>query len=364
MASIFRDKDDEVHRDPGQLIARAAAAETRDRARLAVAIDDFFLADPGRLDDRMRATVALTLAGLVGAVERALAAHAARLLAARGLETLAERIAKGSTALEQLERAGLLRDRELMRELIARAQQEVIGEGLPSAAPPHVDTPSLLTRLSNHPDGVVAAAAAALFAAEGRRRGLIDGLAHSDLPAELHHRLVWWVAAVLRERFAGEEVPADLDRALTDAALRSLAMHDEGDRIEAVAMRLASSYEAATRDLPDLLVEALGDRRIALFTALLAHGLGLEYDQARDVVTDPEAARLWLVLRALDAGRTAIARIGLALCEADGRRDLEAFAESLDTIMAIPAEQAWAALAPMKLHPDFRAALAALAVSR
>ncbi|MEG3086558.1 DUF2336 domain-containing protein [Sphingomonas sp. PB4P5] len=358
MASNLRDMDDGVHGDPGQLIARATGAETRGRARLSTAIDDFFLAREGRLDDRMRTAVAQTLAGLIGAVERALTAHAARLLNAREAVALAARVGRGDgSVLERLATAGVLRDSELMRELIARAQQDVIGDALPAAAPPRADDPSLLTRLANHSDSVVAAAAAALLAAESRRRGGIEG----DLRAELFHRLIWWVVAALRDRFGdAEDLPA-LDRALTDAALRSLAAHDEGDRMEAVALRLAAAYDAAPRDLPDLLVEALGDRRIALFTALLAHALGLEYEQARDVVTDPDGGQLWLMLRALDAGRTAIARIGLALCEADGRRDLDGFAESLDPIMAISAHDARAALAPMKLHPDFRAALAALA---
>lgn len=365
MASNLRDMDDGVHGDPGQLIARAAAADTRGRARLATAIDDFFLGDAGRLDDRMRATVALTLAGLIGAVEGTLTAHAARLLLAREADDLAMRVGeRGISVLERLATAGVLRDSEMMRELIARGQQDVIGAALPAAAPVHADDPSLLTRLANHSDGLVAAAAAALLAAESRRRGLIEGTAQSDLPAELHHRLVWWVVAALRERFAdAEDLPA-LDRALSDAALRSLAAHDEGDRMEAVALRLAAAYDAAPRDLPDLLVEALGDRRLALFTALLAHAFGLEYEQARDVVGDPDGGQLWLVLRALDTGRTAIARIGLALCEADARRDIEAFAESLDGIMSIAPDDARAALAPMRLHPDFRAALAALAGAR
>lgn len=359
--------DDGVHRDPSQLIARAAAAETRERAALAAAIDDFFLPDEARLDDRMRSSIALTLSGLVVAVEGALKSHAARLLVARDNVALGDMLTlSDASVLDRLVGAGLLRDSEMMRELIARVRQDAIGDALPAEAPAVADEPSLLSRLASHGDSVVAAAANALFAAESRRRGLFEGVAQTDLPADLHHRLVWWVAAALRERFTGRERFAGtddlaaLDRALAEAAMRSLSAHDEGDRLEAVAMRLAAAYEASPKELPDLLVEALGDRRIALFTALLAHAVGLDYDQARDVVADPEGGRLWLVLRALETGRTAIARIGLALCEADARRDLEGFADSLDGIMLVTPEDARAALGPMKLHPDFRAALSAL----
>lgn len=361
MSNNLRDMDDGVQRDPGQLIARAAAADTRAGRRLAAAIDDFFLPDDGRLDDRMRTSIALSLSGLVTAVEIALRSHAARLLVTRDAGDLAERLTqREGSVLDRLVAAGLLRDNDMMCELVARVRQEAIGDALPASAPPKVDDPSLLTRLANHADTVVASAANALFVAESRRRGLFEGVAQTDLPAELHHRLVWWVAAALRERFTGEGDIASLDRALAEAALRSLAAHDEGDRLEAVAMRLAAAYEAAPHELPELLVEALGDRRIALFTALLAHAVGLGYEQARDVVADPDAAQLWLILRAVEAGRTQIARIGLALCEADAGRDLELFADSLDDIMAVSSNTARAALAPMKLHPDFRAAVSAL----
>lgn len=361
MSATLRDMDDGVHRDPSRLIARAAAAETRGRLRLAAAIDDFFLPDDGRLDERMRSSIALTLAGLVAAVEGALKSHAARLLVARDAVTLGDRLTlSDASVLDRLVGAGLLRDSDMMRELIARVRQDAIGDALPAEAPAATDAPSLLSRLANHGDGVVAAAANALFAAESRRRGLFEGVAQTDLPADLHHRLVWWVAAALRERFTDVDDAATLDRALAEAAMRSLSAHDEGDRLEAVAMRLAVAYEASPKELPDLLVEALGDRRIALFTALLAHAVGLDYDQARDIVAEPDGGRLWLVLRALETDRIAVARIGFALCEADARRDLEGFADSLDGIMGVTPDAARAALAPMKLHPDFRAALSAL----
>ncbi|MFC3581231.1 DUF2336 domain-containing protein [Sphingomonas hylomeconis] len=365
MASNLRDMDDGIHRDPGLLIARAAAADLRGRARLATAIDDFFLASDGRLDDRIRASIQQTLAALVATIEAGIATHAARLLLARDAVPLATALQQPApSVLDRLSDAGLLRDSDLMAELIARARHDLTAAALPAEAPSQADAPSLLARLASHSDGVVASAANALFAAEGRRHGLLDGVAQSDLPAELHHRLVWWVAAALRERIPVRDDLAALDRALAEAAVRSLTAHDEGERLEAAAMRLAAAYDAGAGELPDLLLEALGDRRLALFTALLAQATGLGYEQVRALTTDPDGALLWLMLRALELDRTAIARIGLALCEADPRRDLEAFAASLDSIMAVPIDDAWAALAPLKLHPDYRAALAALAGAR
>jgi hypothetical protein len=361
MAINVRDRDDGAHRSAGQLLARAAAVDARADVRLSATINDFFLPDDARLDDRMRAGIGQVLIGLVSGVEAALTQRAGRLLSARDLASTATRLVQpGTSVLDRLLSAGLLRDPDLMRELIARVRQDAIGDGLPAAAPLQPETPSLLARLANHPDTVVADAASALFAADGRRRGLIDGVAQTDLPAELHHRLMWWVAAALRERAAHEDDLAELDRALAEAALRSLAAHDEADRLEAAAMRLAVAYEAAPGELPDLLGEALGDRRLALFTAFLAQAAGLDYDQARDMVGDAETAHLWLVLRALDCPRGAIARIGLGLCEADPRRDVERFADMLDDIMDITPPEARAALAPLKLPQAYRAAMTAL----
>jgi hypothetical protein len=190
----------------------------------------------------------------------------------------------------------------------------------------------------------------------------VGQLAQTELPAELHHRLVWWVAAALRERVAEtyEGSIAPLDRALSDAASRSLAAYDEGDRLEAAAMRFAAAIDAQPAELPHLLVETLEDRRIVLFVALLAHALGVGYALAREIVLDPAGDRLWLALRALELTRDTIARIGYALSEADSRRDLESFADTLDVIAAIDAGEARTALAPMKLDPDYRAAVLAL----
>lgn len=362
MSTNVRDMDDGAQTAASLLIARATAADRRAHSRLTAAINDFFLPDDARLDDRMRGGIAAALTALVAGVEGALTQHAGRLLAARGEPELALRLT-GNTApvLDRLVSAGLLRDTDLMRELIARVRQDVIGDALPAASPAELDAPSLLARLANHGDSVVAGAATALLAAESRRRSAFESAMQSDLPAELHHRLVWWVAAALRERcdLAGDAV-ASLDKALAEAAVRSLSAHDEGDRLEAAAIRLAVAFEAGPHELSALLVEALGDRRIALFIAVLSHAVGLDYEQGRDIVSDADAGRLWLVLRALETDRQAIAQIGLALCEADPRRDLEDFADALDDIVAIPANLARDALAPLKLHPDYRAALSAL----
>ena len=344
----------------GRLLVRAAAAEVRAYRGLTVAIDDFFLPEDARLDERTRSGLSTLLRGLVETVEGEVREHAVRLLHGRGESALVVALNDPSSILARLWQSGLLRDAELMAELISRVRQELMGAALPMHAPDDPERPSLINRFVQHPDRVVAAGAMAVLIAESRRRGNPDAgqFTRTDLPAELHHRLVWWVAAALRER-VGESGDA-LDQALSESAQRSLAAYDEGDRLEATAMRFAAAIDAQPRELPGLLVESLADRRIVLFIALLGHALGVTYALARDIVLDSAADRLWLALRALDLGREPIAQIGYALCEADPRRDLESFADMLEAITAVAPQAAREALAPLKLHPDYRAAVVAL----
>lgn len=344
----------------GELLARAAAAELRAYRGLMVAVEDFFLPEEARLDEHSRAGLAALVRGLVETVESEIREHAVRLLTGRNeSELVARLIEPGVSVLARLWNSGLLRDGELMAELVARVRQEMLGAALPMNAPDDPERPSLINRFVQHPDRVVAASAMAVLIAESRRRGSPEvGQFQTELPAELHHKLVWWTAAALRERIHGPNEM--LDRALCDAAQRSLAAYDEGDRLEAAAMRFAAAIDAQPGELSGMLVEALGDRRIVLFIALLGHALGVPYALARDLVLDPSADRLWLALRALEIGREGVAQIGYALSEADPRRDLETFADTLDTIAAISPVEARAALAPLKLDPDYRAALIAL----
>ena len=340
---------------------RAERARARSDAQLSGAIAALFLPEGDRLDERTRLMLARVLNGIVAAIEADIRRHAARLLVGRGATDRAEAVlATGGDIANRLAQAGLLRDRALIDELLARVRHDLIADALPTAvAGP--DEASLIVRLAGVPDTIVAAAATALLAAESRRRSAnVSGIAGgSELPAELHHRIVWWIAAAIREAMGTSD--RDTDRAIADAAQRSLAGHDEGERVDAVAVRLAVAVDARADELAGLLVEAIGDRQLAFFVAVIACALGVGHDAARAIVIEPDGERLWLALRALALDRPTIARIGLALADADPQRDLEAFADSLDDIAAVDPAEAAAALAPLSLDRDFRMAVAALA---
>lgn len=342
------------------LLARAAGADGRDRSRLRHAIDDLFLPDDARLDERTRANLSQLMRSLIATVEGEVGAHAARLLAGRGEAALAERVGRADPGIaDRLIASGLLRDHELVGELLDRVLEMQVGAALPVTAPTHPDRPNLAARLARSPDRVVAAGALALIVAAGARNGQATNLpARTELPAELHHRLVWWVAAALRGAVPG---PAEaLDRALAEAAQRSLAAHDAGERLEAIASRLAAAIDAQPDEIGELLQQCLADRHLPLFVALFARALGVDYATARTVVLDPAGERLLLGLRAIGLERTALAQIGLLLAEGDPRRSLEALPDAVDAAGVLAQDAARARLAPLRLHPQYRAALLAL----
>ena len=113
---------------------RAAQARALADLRLLVAMDDLFLDDAARLDERTRVEVARALHAAIGTIEAELRRQAARLLAARGATGTAEALTAGKGAAERLTRAGLLRDQPLIESLIGYARHDEIAAALPVAS--------------------------------------------------------------------------------------------------------------------------------------------------------------------------------------------------------------------------------------
>lgn len=342
--------------DTAAIFARAAAAERRADKRLATAIDDFFLVEEDRLDDRTRAAIGAMLTEAVRAIAREVAGHATRQVGTGS--TKAVLAVDEPALLGRLLDAGVLRERDLMDELLGQVRLNLLGEALIANRAPG-SHPALLPRLTGSSDGVVASAAMAYLLAENRRGSGAVGRP-GELPALLHRRLVWWIAAALRRAETGEAAEqVRIDRALAAAAERSLRAHDDQDRLDVIALRLAVAIDPHGEEVAELLIEAVEEGRGALFVATLAHLLKIDFAEARAVVLDPDGDRLWLALRAQGSDRATIARIGLALSDADPRRDIDAFADTLDAVAAVPIEAANDSLASLSLPADFRAAVRA-----
>ncbi|WP_242416835.1 DUF2336 domain-containing protein [Sphingomonas panni] len=347
-----------------QLLDHVAAAERAGHRRLRAAAEHFHLPEDARIDDRTAARLDAVMRLTVDGIDHMVRDDAVRLLIARGQTALAQGLRAAGSPFDRVVRAGLFRDPVLFGELFARVRLDAIAHGLPVMIDGAGEGPTMVARLAQSGDRLVAAAAVAVLAAQSRRGSLVEGIpATVELARPLLARLAWWVAAALRDMTdAGADI-ALLDAALAESVRRAIDTQSELVPLEVAAMRLAQAIEPQGDEVAPLLAEAIGDGRLVLFTALVARASGLAFERVRDLVIDPDGARLWVVLRALAVDRATIARIGFALAESEPARDIEGFADRIDIIMDVTPEAARIALAPMALDAEYHAAMLALGAS-
>ncbi len=330
------------------LLARAAAAEGHERALRRAAARDLAVPEALRLDERTRAGVRARLEQIVAAIERNLG----RAVAPEGFPGM-------GPSLALLDAAGIANDPVLAGELLASVRLDQLAASLPHHAPADPARPSLLNRLAEHPAPVLADAARALLLAESRARSPDAG--RWQLPLTLHRRLLWWVAAAMREQ-AGSGAGIAMDEAFVAAVQTDFALAEAwaGEQVEARALQLVNALDPAPREWPKLLLEALRDRRLSLFLAMLARAASIDFADARALVLDPGAERLLLVLHALGLPRETIAELCFGLRSAEAHHDLAGLADAVDSLADLDVERARAMLRSLRLAPDYRAARAAL----
>ena len=344
-----------------QLLDHVAAAERAGHRRLRAAAEHFHLPEDARIDDRTAAQIDAVMRMTVTGIDAMVRDHAIRLLTARGQAALAQGLRAAGSPFDRVVRAGLFRDPVLFGELFARVRLDAIAHGLPVMIDGAGEGPTMVARLAQSSDRLVAAAAVAVLAAQSRRGSMVEGIpATVELARPLLARLAWWVAAALRDMAGAGADIALLDAALAESVRRAIDTQGELVPLEVAAMRLAQAIEPQGDDVAPLLAEAIGDGRLVLFTALVARASGLAFERVRDLVIDPDGARLWVVLRALAVDRATIARIGFALAESEPARDIEGFADRIDIIMDVTPDAARVALAPMALDTEYHAAMLAL----
>lgn len=348
-----------------RLLADAAAAAEAARARIAAAAAELFRPPERALGQDVRIAMARLLAGLVAAVEDDLRQRLIVRLARDTPPALVATLAAGDVAVAApiLERARLLGDADLVAALLRRAEEHVLTAALPpagnSAAP-------LLDSLMQSGDEPLASAAMALLVAEGRRREELDSplFARTDLPAELQHRLVWWVAAALRRYVLSRRAvaPVALDAALVAVANEALAGYDEGDTFEGRAMQLARRLHQRLRLDDALIVCAVGDGHFALAVAALAVRARIDFASAWEMAADAGGSRLTVLLRGAGCGRSAARDVARAFaCAGGGAESAAGAAEWLAGYDWLDPLAAREAIRPWQLDGGYRRALSDLA---
>lgn len=190
-------------------------------------------------------------------------------------------------------------------------------------------------------------------------------MAQTELPAEIQHRLVWMIAAALRQYVVERhQLPAGAaDAAIAAASLAMIASYDEGASLEACCMRLVRLLDRT--DLLDdaLLARSLEQGILPLFVAGISLRCSLDYQAGWEVLADPRGRGPSLLLRAASVERTAAASM-LLILNSRGRlfsgAEADATAEQLDLFDATDANAAREILHLWQVDPGYRSAIARL----
>lgn len=343
----------EAESDAARLLLAAA------RERFSVAATDLLLPEQVRLTEWQRLTAATLLSRLVRSVEDGLRVSLAARFADR--DGLHAALSSAHVAIAQpiLERAQVLRDPELGTVLVRRVEEHRFWKAA------DLSGDDLVLALVHDGDSAIASAAMDLVVARSRRfdRFQEPTLGHVELPADLQHRLVWMVAAALRQYMVQQHGIGSVDAAIEEAVSEHLASYDEGQSLEARSMRLAQRLRRTGRLDGTLLDRALADGILPLFIAGIAALCALDYAAAWEVLSDPRGRGPALLLRSAGVDRDAAAAILLSLnsrgrlfsgTEGDATLDQVRLFETIDQPGAREVLRLWQA------DPGYRASVARL----
>lgn len=345
----------ETKSDAARLLLAAA------RERFAVAATDLLLPEQSRLTEWQRLTAASLLTRLVGGIEDQLRAALAEHFRDREALHAALSSAHVAIALPILERASVLRDRELGTILVRRVEEHRFWKAYAAAGAGD----EYLLELLRDPDPDVAAEAMDLVTARSRRfdRFQEPVMGRVELPADLQHRLVWLVAAALRHYIVQQHNVSAVDAAIEQAASALLGGYDEGDSFEVRAMRLARRLKRSGRLDGALLARILGEGALPLFIAGVAALSGLDQTAAWEVLSDPRGRGPALLLRAAGIARADAAAILLVL-NSHGRlfsgAEGDAAEAQLELFDAVDEDAARDVLKLWQADPGYRASVARL----
>lgn len=346
----------ETKGDAARLLLAAA------RERFSVAAIDLLLPEQSRLSEWQRLTAATLLGQLVRTVEDSLRATLAERFADHEELHAALSSAHVPIALPLLERANVLRDIDLGHVLVRRVEEHRFHKANAGTA-----ENDLVLELIRHPDDAIASEAMALLIARSRRfdRFQEPVMAETELPAEIQHRLVWMVAAALRQYMVQQHRlgAGAADAAIAAAAVALLAAYDEGDSLEARSMRLARLLDRSGRLDDALLLRSLEEGILPLFVAGIASRCALDNAAGWEILSDPRGRGPALLLRAAGMERDTAAAI-LLILNARGRlfsgMEGDATAAQLDLFDGTDDQAAREVLHLWQVDPGYRAAIARL----
>jgi hypothetical protein len=353
---------DTTRRDAKSDAARLLLAAARER--FSVAASDLLLPERSRLTEWQRLTAWALLASLVRTIEDSLRLALSSRFPAHEAARAALSSSHVAIAHPILERAQALKDPDLFTLLVRRVEEHRFWKAQAGAG---AHGEELIPELVRDPDQQLAGEAMDFLIARSRRFDRFQDpvLGRTELPAEVQHRLTWQIAAALRHYLVQRHaIPSgEVDAAIEEGANAALHDYDEGDGLEARAVRLARRMHRSARLEGPVLARILDDGNLPLFVAGAAVHCGLDHVAAWEILSDPRGRGPALLLRAAGLARSDAARILLVL---NGKGRLfsgpegDAAVAQIELFDATGRSAAFEVLRLWQADPAYRAAVARL----
>ncbi len=338
-------------------------------------VADLFITSEGRLSERERALMTDILGKLISEVESVVRRHLAERFSrlpsvprelvvqlANDEIEVARPVLLASRVLQDADLIEIVKQRSQEHRL-AVAMREPLSEVVADALVDYGEEDVIEALIANH-DAVLSRQALDYLVEESQRLDRFqEPLLHRpDLPAQLAHRMFWWVSASLRRHILSEY---EIDEGLVDSVIQDATR---------VAVRTPVAAMSETEELADRLalkgeiterfmVRTLRAGRVSLFVACLARLLGLDLRSAQRLVFDIDGAALAVAWRACDFGRESFATIYLVTRQAHDEvrtTDPALLTEMLGLFDSTTLERARAAVRYWMRDSDYFEAVAAL----
>ncbi len=311
-----------------QDLIKLARDQAKEKRRVLLEnLSELFISSEGRLSEREQALMADILMNLIRDVEMSVRRELAERLTDIDWapHDLVVDLANDEIDVARpiLMRSGVLQDVDLIEvvkhrtdeHLLAVTARDKLSEDVTDALVENGGE-DVIEALLRNSDAVLSRRAMEHIVDESRRVDRFQQplLGRGDLPADLAHRMFWWVSAALREHILAtysvdeavmDDVIVDTTRALLDKAESETPELSSAERL---VRRLAENGELNDR----FLVRAAKQGKVQVFTAGLANLCHLSLDTARHIVLEPGGEALAVAWKAMGFERADFAAVALA----------------------------------------------------
>lgn len=354
------------------LIGLARDKSVEGRKRLVAVVSDIFFADQAILTEYERALITDILHKLIqdlsGPVRDTLIKHLTvskavpqailKALIVDDIEVAAP-IMMNNEALLDVELIELVRHRALEHQLslaMRRSATEVFSEFALEAGA------DVMKGLLTHANSAIAEAAMAYLLDQASALDSFQEpiLRRQEMSERLAKKMILWILAALRQHILDHH---DADMIALDDGIEAVAQEllsgigqDKNVNRGAAALQLAELLGSAGEITPRLMIQALRQGEVALFTALTAQLTGLRLTLIRRLLFEPGGEGLVVACRAIGFDKATIASIYL-LCRRARPSDWAADPRELSRVLSlfdrVQPTAAQAVIARWRRDPDF-----------